>query len=155
MMIWTARVSMRKIIIAVLILASLTSILILSICHSSPSPGLPPLETNNQRVAYLQSLGWEVSPEPMETLQFLMPETLEEPYVTYNKLQQAQGFDLSACCGKQVTRYTYAVLNHPDQTEGIQANLFVCDGIPVAGDIFCSGENGFQLPLIPAEAPPS
>ena len=152
MMIWTARVPKRKTIFAALIVSSLISILILCFCLSSPDAGLPSLETNDQRVAYLQSLGWEVSPEPMETLQFLMPETLEEPYLTYNKLQQTQGFDLSACCGKQVTRYTYTILNHPDQTDGVQANLYVCDGVPVAGDICCPGENGFLSALIPAEA---
>ena len=153
MMIWTARVPKRKTIIAALIVSSLISVLILCFCLSSPDAGLPSLETNDQRVAYLQSLGWEVSPEPVETLQFLMPETLGEPYLTYNKLQQTQGFDLSACCGKQVTRYTYAVLNYPERTEGVQANLYVCNETPVAGDLCCTGENGFQTALIPDESP--
>ena len=64
------------------------------------------LEDNGDRVAYLESLGWQVEAEPVETLQFLLPAELEEPYLTYNELQSAQGFDLSACCGKQVSRYT-------------------------------------------------
>ena len=153
MLIWTARVPKGKTLFAVLTLACLTSVLILLFCLSSADAGLPALETNDQRVAYLQSLGWEVTPEPVETLQFLMPETLEEPYLTYNSLQQAQGFDLSACCGKQVTRYTYTVLNYPGYAEGIQANLYVCNETPVAGDLCCTGENGFQTTLIPAESP--
>lgn len=153
MLIWTARVPKRKTIFTVLILACLTSVLILLFCPSSPAAGLPTLETNDQRVAYLQSLGWEVTPEPVETLQFLMPEQLEEPYLTYNQLQQTQGFDLSACCGKQVTRYTYTVLNYPDRAEGVQANLYVCNEAPVAGDLCCPGENGFQAALISAESP--
>ena len=153
MLIWTARVPKRKTIFTVLILACLTSVLILLFCLSSPAAVLPTLETNDQRVAYLQSLGWEVTPEPVETLQFLMPEQLEEPYLTYNQLQQTQGFDLSACCGKQVTRYTYTVLNYPDRAEGVQANLYVCNEAPVAGDLCCPGENGFQAALISAESP--
>ena len=153
MLIWTARVPKRKTIFAALTLAGLTSVLALCFCLYSPASKLPSLESNDQRVAYLQSLGWEIEPEPMETLQFLMPETLEEPYLTYNELQHAQGFDLSACCGKQVTRYTYAVLNHPDRAEGVQANLYICNEVPVAGDLFCPGENGFQLPLIPVNYP--
>ena len=153
MLIWTARVPKRKTIFAVLILACLTSVLILLFCLSSPAAGLPVLETNDQRVAYLQSLGWEVTPEPVETLQFLMPEQLEEPYLTYNNLQQTQGFDLSVCCGKQVTRYTYTILNYPDRAEGVQANLYVCNEAPVAGDLCCPGENGFQTALIPAKSP--
>lgn len=45
----------------------------------------------------------------------------EEPYLTYNELQDSQGFDLSACCGKQVARYTYTVTNYPGRPEGVQA----------------------------------
>ena len=84
----------------------------------------------------------------METLQFLLPAELEEPYLTYNELQSAQGFDLSACCGKQVSRYTYTVTNYPGRAEGVQANLYVCQGRPVAGDILCAGADGFQDTLV-------
>ena len=109
------------------------------------------LDTNEARVEYLAQWGWEVDPEPVETLQFLLPDTLEEPYLSYNVLQRSQGFDLSLCCGKQVTRYTYTVTNYPDRPDGVQANLYLCEELPVAGDLCCSGENGFQLPLIPTE----
>lgn len=80
--------------------------------------------------------------------QFLLPEKLEEPYLTYNELQDSQGFDLSACCGKQVARYTYTVTNYPGRPEGVQANLYVCEGQPVAGDILCAGADGFQDTLV-------
>ena len=99
---------------------------------------------NEGRVTYLEKLGWQVEPEPLETLQFLLPETLEEPYLTYNGLQKSQGFDLSACCGKQVTRYTYTVTNYPGRSQGVQANLYICEDRPAAGDIFCAGADGFQ-----------
>ena len=50
----------------------------------------------------------------METLQFLLPETLEEPYLTYNGLQKSQGFDLSACCGvKLYPGYNHIWLTDP------------------------------------------
>ena len=78
----------------------------------------------------------------------LLPEKLEEPYLTYNELQDSQGFDLSACCGKQVARYTYTVTNYPGRPEGVQANLYVCEGQPVAGDILCAGADGFQDTLV-------
>ena len=153
MLIWTARISKRKALIAALIFVCITSCLLLCFHLSAPAAELPKLENNDQRIAYLQSLGWEVAPEPVETLQFLLPETLEEPYLSYNELQRTQGFDLSGYCGKQVTRYTYAVLNHPNRIEGVQANLYICDEAPVAGDICSPGENGFQTPLIPTEIP--
>ena len=111
------------------------------------------IRDNDDRIAYLESMGWQVEEEPVETLQFLLPEKLEEPYLTYNELQDTQGFDLSVCCGKQVARYTYTVTNYPGRAEGVQANLYVCEGQPVAGDILCAGADGFQDTLVyPGEA---
>ena len=113
------------------------------------------LDTNEAMVEYLAQWGWEVEPEPVETLQFLLGETLEEPYLSYNVLQKSQGFDLAKCCGKQVARYTYAVTNYPGDREGVQVNLYVCEGEPVAGDVCCAGADGFRNPLAyPGNAEP-
>ncbi len=106
-----------------------------------------PAATNEERVAYLTSLGWEVKSEPIETLSVTLGETLEEPYLSYNELQKAQGFDLGRCCGKTLARYTYAVTNYPDETQPCQADLYVCEGVVAAGDIVCTGENGFMAEL--------
>lgn len=150
MLIWTAKFSRKKAVAAVLVMGAVIAALIILMGRmtSEESAEAPQLTDNTQRVAYLQSLGWEVAPEPAETLQFLLPETLAEPYLTYNELQKSQGFDLSACCGKQVSRYTYTVTNYPDRAEGIQANLYLCEDRPVAGDICCPGADGFQEALI-------
>lgn len=150
MLIWTARVSKKKTaaITAVILVAVLAVVVLVGNQADPAVSGLPQLADNDARVSYLQSMGWEVDPEPVETLQFLLPEKLEEPYLTYNELQDSQGFDLSACCGKQVARYTYTVTNYPGRPEGVQANLYVCEGQPVAGDILCAGADGFQDTLV-------
>lgn len=150
MLIWTARVSKKKtaVITAVILIAVLAVVVLVGNQADPAVSGLPQLADNDARVSYLQSMGWEVDPEPVETLQFLLPEKLEEPYLTYNELQDSQGFDLSACCGKQVARYTYTVTNYPGRPEGVQANLYVCEGQPVAGDILCAGADGFQDTLV-------
>lgn len=155
MLIWTARFSGKKIIIGALVLvAAIAAALILGRTAPGSDPQEQPLlSTNEDRIAYLQSLGWDVEPEPVETLQFLLPETLEEPYLSYNELQLTQGFDLAQYVGKQVTRYTYTVTNHPQCPQGVQANLYVCEQIPVAGDILCAGADGFQDTLIFPDAP--
>lgn len=145
MMIWTAKFSRKKAAAAVILMGVVMAALILLVGREEPEVPLPQLTCNEERVAYLQSLGWEVEPEPIETLQFLLPAKLEEPYLSYNELQQ--GFDLSECCGKQVSRYTYAVTNYPGQAEGVQANLYVCEDRPAAGDICSPGAGGFQEPL--------
>ena len=154
MMIWTTRFSRKKAVFAVLLLGVvLAAIILLAGGGDSGRPDTDtPLLTNEDRVAYLQSLGWEVDPEPVETLLFLLPETLEEPYLSYNELQKEQGFDLTACAGKQVSRYTYTVRNYPGRPDGVQANLYVCENLPAAGDICSPGADGFQAGLAFPEA---
>ena len=153
MLIVTTRLTRKKAALSVILLGvALAGAIILVGRISAPEENpLPQLKDNQQCVDYLLSLGWEVAPEPLETLQILLPETLEEPYRTYNQLQLSQGFDLEACCGKQVSRFTYAVRNYPGRSEGVQANLYVCEEQPVAGDLCCPGTDGFQEPLIPTE----
>ena len=151
MVIWTARISKKtKAALAVILAGAILAAVILLVGRSPGGEAVADwqLKDNADRVAYLESLGWQVETEPVETLQFLLPETLEEPYLSYNELQNAQGFDLSACCGKQVARYTYTVTNYPGREEDVQVNLYVCEEAPVAGDIFCAGADGFQDTLV-------
>ena len=150
MVIWTARISKRaKAALAVILAgAVLAAVILLAGRGGEEDAAGQRLADNGDRVAYLESLGWQVEAEPVETLQFLLPETLEEPYLSSNELQDSQGFDLSACCGKQVARYTYTVTNDPGRPEGVQANLYVCEEMPVAGDILCAGADGFQDTLV-------
>ena len=149
MLIWTTRFSRKKAVLAVIAAGLVIAVVILLTGRtgSGNSSTQPELTDNSQRVEYLRSFGWEVAEEPVETLQFLLPEKLEEPYLSYNKLQLSQGFDLSACGGKQVERYTYTVTNYPGRSEGVQANLYICEDHPVAGDICCPGAGGFQAGL--------
>lgn len=150
MFIWTTHFSKKKALLALAAAAAIIVLLILLFGRreSAEAPAdLPRLTTNEERLAYLQSFGWELEAEPLETLQFLLPETLNEPYLTYNKMQEEQGFDLTGCAGKQIARYTYAVTNYPGRPLGVQANLYVCEEYPAAGDILCPGENGFQQGL--------
>ena len=56
-------------------------------------------------------------------------------------------FDLTRYCGQTLSRYTYVVTNYPDASLPCQADLYVCDGALAAGDIVCTGENGFMAGL--------
>ena len=150
MMIQAVRLTRKKAALAVILAGAVMAALILLLGRgNSPAQQDRPLLTGNaERVAYLQELGWEVVEEPVTTLQFLLPPQLKGDYVAYNDLQKSQGFDLEACCGKQVTRYTYTVTNYPQRPEGVQLNLYVCEELPVAGDVVCTGADGFQDTLV-------
>lgn len=153
MFIWSTRLSKKKLVLGgVLIACVLAAALFLpTLLGAEEAPAALPGETNVQRVEYLRNCGWEVVEEPVETFQFLLPEKLEEPYASYNDLQLSQGFDLRPYCGRQLARYTYTLTNYPDRPEGVQANLYVCDGQIIGGDIFCPGAGGFQEALLSAQ----
>ena len=148
MFIITTKFSKRRVLAATSVLTLVLALIVLprSCRKETEAPSIP-AETNEQRVAYLVSLGWEVNEQPIETLSVTLGDSLKEPYESYNALQLGQGFDLNRCCGKTLSRYTYVVTNYPDAPLPCQADLYVCDGVVAAGDIVCTGENGFMAPL--------
>ena len=113
MMIQAIRLTRKKAALAVILAGAVLAALILRLGQrgGAGASEQPCLSNNGERVAYLRELGWEIDPEPLTTLQFLLPPKLSGDYITYNDLQKAQGFDLETCCGKQVTRFTYTVTN--------------------------------------------
>lgn len=147
MFIITARFRRRRALLGALALAFLLALLLLLRACTGDRRGDISAGTNEERVAYLSSLGWEVKSEPIETLRITLGETLTEPYRSYNELQLSQGFDLTRWCGQTLARYTYVVTNYPDTSLPCQADLYVCGGILAAGDIVCTGENGFMAGL--------
>lgn len=148
MFIVTAKFPRRRLFLAALCLLVLIALpFFLSHHGESKDAGAVRVKTNDERVAYLRSLGWEVTPEPVETLSVTLPDELVEPYLSYNALQLEQGFDLSNFCGRTLSRYTYAVTNYPDRESGCQADIYLCDDAVVAGDIVCTGEGGFMTGL--------
>jgi hypothetical protein len=150
MMIQAIRLTRKKAALAVILAGAVLAALILLLGQrgGAGASEQPCLSNNGERVAYLRELGWEIDPEPLTTLQFLLPPKLSGDYITYNDLQKAQGFDLETCCGKQVTRFTYTVTNYPQRPDGVQLNLYICEDLPVAGDVVCTGTDGFQDTLV-------
>ena len=126
--------------------AVLTGLILLA--RGCSGEGDKALLNNDDRVAYLLSLGWEIDPEPVETLHLQLPDELVgTEYEDYNETQLSQGFALSAYCGRQLTRYTYSILNYPGGRTDVQLDLYLCEGMVVAGDVIALGENGFVGPL--------
>lgn len=69
------RFSRRRCLLAAAALLLVTGMsLLLAGCFDGAHQEETMLSTNEQRVAYLQELGWQVSPEPIETLDLQLPE---------------------------------------------------------------------------------
>ena len=103
--------------------------------------------TNEERVAYLEALGWQVEPQPIETLDLQLPEKLEGEWDAYAKLQKGQGLPFSEFAGQAVKRYTYTVTTSPEIPQGVQANLYLWGDQIIGGDVIFTGQGGFQTDL--------
>ena len=143
------RFTRRKLLLtaAALVLVTGTTLLLAGCFRSDADAQAVTLATNEQRLSYLRELGWEVAPEPVETLDLQLPEDLKPQWGDYLKLQKLQGLPFAGCAGQTVRRFTYTVTNYPEIPDGVQANLFLCEDRLVGGDIIATGENGFQSVL--------
>ena len=103
--------------------------------------------TNEDRVAYLNGLGWQVQPDPIETLDLQLPDRLEGEWDAYAKLQKGQELPFAEFAGQAVKRYTYTVTNYPDIPQGVQVNLYLWGDQIIGGDVIFTGQGGFQTDL--------
>lgn len=141
MIIVTARVPKRRLlaggITALCCCAVLAAALVLTMGGQAvtASAEAKHIRTNDDRLAYLNGLGWQVSPQPIATEELLIPEELDDSYTDYLKLQADQGFDLGRYRGKRVKRYTYQLTNYPSQDEPVQIALLIYKDKVVGGQI--------------------
>lgn len=156
MVVLTAKVSKAKLITIALIIVIIVGLLI-ALCVGADKDADDTAEavstaaaSNEDRVAYLKSFGWEVDPSPVETQEVKIPKELPDVLSKYNTLQQAQGFDLEEFGGKTVKRFVYEVTNYPDTTDSYFATLLVYKDAVIGGDVSSSAQNGvmqgFQYP---------
>ena len=153
MFIFTARLRRKKLLVTVILLvvAAAAVLLLRNTVSAKPASATSGIATNEDRVAYLNSLGLEVASEPAEAQQVLIPEEFSDVYVNYNELQLDCGFDLTAYQGRLVTRYSYLVLNHGSTDEPVYAEILICDECIIGGDIHSLGLNGFMQGLSPIQ----
>lgn len=114
-----------------------------SINASAPAAVSQKVKSNEDRIAYLEQFGWQVSAEPVVVEELLVPEELDESYDEYLKLQSAQGFDLTGLRGKRVKRYTYEITNYPTGETGVQISLLIYKNKVVGGEVLSPRLDGF------------
>ena len=101
------------------------------------------IKTNDDRVNFLSQFGWQVTSEPVETAEIVIPEEFDKIFTGYNEIQKRQGLDLSKYKKKSVMRYTYEVNNYKGEDGKVYANVIVYRNKVIGGDICSADVNGF------------
>ena len=159
MMVMTAKVDMKKIMLGLAAVAALvlSLILILGKGEDSTQTAAPAVSGNDARVKFLTDFGWDVTTSPVESGQVKIPEETSEVFDRYNTLQKEQGYDLSKFAGKKVMRYVYKVNNYPGATQPVYATLLVYKNEVIGGDITDTSPKGhirgFKMPEQSPTAP--
>ena len=152
MFVMTAKVNKKKIILALAAVAVLIVMLIMVFGGSEDAAptAAPSLSTNDGRVAFLESFGWEVASSPTQSGQVRIPESANEVFSRYNALQKSQGYDLNQYAGKTVMRYVYKIKNYPGATDPVFATVLLYKDQVIGGDVTDTGAKGvirgFKMP---------
>lgn len=148
MMVMTAKVDLKKIMLGLAAAAALILALILLLGGGDTAQtAAPALSGNDGRVKFLTDFGWEVTTSPTESSQVRIPEETSEVFDRYNALQKAQGYDLSKFAGKKVMRYVYKINNYPGATEPVYATVLFYKNEIIGGDVTDTSAKGHIRPF--------
>ena len=144
MMMMTAKVDIKKVLIALAAVAGLIIALVLTLGgrESADPTAVATMSDNGSRVQFLKDQGWEVTTSPTESSQVRIPTQMSPVYERYNELQKSQGYDLSRFAGKTVMRYVYQVNNYPGATEPVYATLLIYKNQIIGGDVTNTAAHG-------------
>ena len=149
MMVMTAKVNLRKILIGLMAAVAVIIALILLLGgrgETQPTAGST-VSGHEARVQFLQDFGWQVTTSPTESGQVKIPANASEVFDRYNQLQKSQGYDLSQYAGKSVMRYVYQVNNYPGATEPVYATVLVYKNEVIGGDVTDTSATGQIRPF--------
>ena len=151
MMVMTAKVDLKKIMLVLAAIAALiVSAILLLGDGGNTATSAAAVSNNDARVQFLKDFGWDVTTSPAETGQVRIPEETSEVFDRYNALQKSQGYDLTEYAGKKVMRYVYKVNNFPGATEPVYATLLVYKNKIIGGDVTDTAAKGqirgFKMP---------
>lgn len=158
MMVMTAKVDMKKVMLALAAVAALVLALILLLGGGETAQtAAPAANSNDGRVEFLKSFGWDVTTSPVQSSQVKIPEQPDEVFNRYNALQKGQSYDLSQYAGKKVMRYVYKINNYPGATDPVYATLLVYKNEIIGGDVTNTSARGkiqgFKMPEQAATIP--
>ena len=129
-----------------LLALALLAIAAVLVCGRWTQKNQAKLLTNEDRLAYLAQMGWTAEEIPVAEQVVQLPKEFPPVLEQYNTLQIQQGFDLKAYRGKEVTMYTYRLLEYPSPPEqgDVYACLYVYRGTVIGGDVHTASMMGFM-----------
>ncbi len=96
------------------------------------------------RLLFLERLGWQVDAGSEEREHIRLPEELSDVMAGYNRMQKAQGYDLSRHLGERCEKYSYRLTNYPDCGQTVMVTLYVRGRRVIAGDVHSTALDGFM-----------
>mgnify|MGYP003901994631 CR=1 FL=1 len=146
MFIFTRKLTKKGLSLIILALGAVLCLIIavVSGIKIKNNPQFGKAETEEDRIAFVRSFGWEVADGSEETAEVRIPREFDDVYKQYNLIQKAQGLDLQDYRRCRVTRYTYRITNYPTGEEGVLINLLVYDGRVIGGDVMSPRLDGFM-----------
>lgn len=143
MMMMTAKVNIKKLLIALMAAVALIIALISILGGKEAEPStVTTMSDNDSRVQFLESQGWQVVTSPKEASQVKIPTEQSPVFTRYNELQKNQGYDLTEYAGKNVMRYVYEITNYPGSDQPVYATLLVYKNQIIGGDITDTAAKG-------------
>ena len=150
MLVMTAKVDIKKIAIVVVAVVAVIALAVILFGRDTPTLSPNSIVSNDDRVQFLTSFGWEVVNSPAETSQVRIPASSSDVFTRYNALQKSQGYDLSDFQGKTVMRYVYKIKNYPGATAPVYATILISNNRVIGGDVTDTSATGviqsFRMP---------
>ena len=155
MMVMTAKVNLKKIllVLAGVAAAILALVLLFGGGGEDAQTTAGKVTDNDGRVQFLTDLGWQVTTSPVESGQVNIPKTEDAVFAKYNALQKSQGYDLSSYAGKTVMRYVYKINNFPGAEEPVYATILMYKNKIIGGDITDTSARGVMQGFKPQNPP--
>ena len=157
MMVMTAKVDFKKIMLGLIAAAALILALILLLGgNDTTQTAAPAPSANDGRIKFLTDFGWDVVVSPTQTSQVKIPDKDGDVFDRYNALQKSQGYDLNNYAGKTVMRYVYEIKNYPGATDPVYATLLIYKDQIIGGDVTdTSAKGAIRGFRMPETTPPS
>lgn len=136
MFVFSVKTSYRQVLsvlgcVAVIAVAAVTTVLL---PKQEVVASAARVTSSEERVAYLRSLGLEITADSEEVREVRIPDEPDEVLLQYDALQETVGQSLTAYSGKRVRLYSYQTV------DGSVAHLYVYRDRIVAGDVELKGE---------------